>query len=130
MEKKSNRTLWHNDMIFGFYQQSRTKNTVDLDKALSYRLSPVPLSLATADGAIRKSAKRKLYQCDLDDLEEVSYAEIPNAQIFILDTAAAVWITYAKQCTIRETRVNMVGKKIWRQIGEPSLTQKTALNLD
>ncbi len=65
-------------------------------------MSPVPLSLATADGAIRKSAKSKLYQCAFDDLQEVSYAEIPDVKIFILDLAAAGRSTNAKQCTIRQ----------------------------
>ena len=75
---------------------------VDVDKGLSYPLSPVPLSLATADGAIRKSAKSNLYQCAFDDLQEVSYAEIPDVKIFILDLAAAVRSTNAKQSTIRQ----------------------------
>eukprot|EP00794_Sanderia_malayensis_P012447 gene12447-13734_t len=34
--------------------------------------------------------------------EEVSYAEIPDVKIFILDLAAAVRSTNAKQCTIRQ----------------------------
>lgn len=41
-----------------------------------------------------------MYQCAFDDLEEVSYAEIPDVKIFILDLAAAVRSTNAKQCTI------------------------------
>ena len=35
----------------------------DLDKALSYALSPVPLTLATSDGIRRKTCKSKLMGC-------------------------------------------------------------------
>ena len=39
---------------------SKEGAVVDLDKALSYSLSPVPLALATSDGIRRKTCKSKL----------------------------------------------------------------------
>ena len=78
------------------------KAPVDFDKALTYPLSPVPLSLATADGSIRKCSKSMLYQSALDQLRGVDYSSISDVKIYILDLAAVIRCIDPKQCTIRQ----------------------------
>ena len=47
---------------------SKEGAVVDLDKALSYALSPVPLALATSDGIRRKTCKSKLMDAALSSI--------------------------------------------------------------
>ena len=43
-------------------------NVVDIEKAMSHPLVPVPLSLCTAVGAKRKTVKSKLYDTSASEL--------------------------------------------------------------
>ena len=54
-----------------------TKKPVDIEKAMSHPLTPVPLSLCTADGTERKTAKSKLYDATMSEL-----AVVPELAIF------------------------------------------------
>ena len=48
-----------------------TKKPIDIEKAMSHPLAPVPLSLYTADGAERKTVKSKLYDASISELAVV-----------------------------------------------------------
>lgn len=81
--------------ILGLLAASSQKNneSVNIDEALSFPLTEVPLCLATSDGIRRKNAKSKLFDAALTSLEverdsaELSYDGI---SCYMLDLAAAL----------------------------------------
>lgn len=65
--------------------------SVSIDDALSYPLTPVPLSLETSDGVRRKTTKSKLYDLALPSLQldESTMNEVTgDISCYILDLAA------------------------------------------
>ena len=77
---------------------------VDLDSVLVYPLAPICLPLSTPDGAIRKTAKSKLFSAAMSDLTIISFEDLPppeKMQIYLLDLAAAIRSIVGKVTTIR-----------------------------
>ena len=64
---------------------NKEKGAVDIEKALTYPLAPVSLPLASADGAWRKTAKRKL-------LEKPPFLEDREINIETLPTSKSLYI--------------------------------------
>ena len=66
---------------------------INIDKALCYPLTSVPLAMATCDGARRKTAKSKLLTASLkssiENDEEIPQTR-PENKIYILDLAAKI----------------------------------------
>lgn len=60
----------------------REQSLVDIDKALSFHLAPVPLSLATCDGNRRKIAKSKLLDAALSSIV-TELDSLDDAQIYV-----------------------------------------------
>ena len=66
---------------------------VDLAKGLSFPLAPISIPLSTADGALRKTVKRKLYDATMLDLKTVSHEQLPTVgkmKTYMLDLVAAI----------------------------------------
>ena len=55
-----------------------TKKPVDIKKAMSHPLAPVPLSLCIGDGAMRKTVKSKLYDASMSELAIVQEPFLPK----------------------------------------------------
>ena len=85
----------------------KEKSIVDIDKALSFPRSPVPLSLATADGMRRKTAKSKLLEAvhsfTITDLEYVD-----NAACYVVDLAATIRSTVRIPGSFRELAMKLL----------------------
>ena len=78
---------------------------VDLERVLCCSLAPISIPLCTADGAIRKTVKRKLYEAAMNDLNIVSHEELPPAakmRTYLLDLAASIRSLVGTASTIRE----------------------------
>ena len=70
-----------------------TKKPIDIEKAMSHPLAPVPLSLYTADGAERKTVKSKLYDASMSELAVVPEPLLPKSdllQTYSLDLIAFI----------------------------------------
>ena len=82
---------------------------IDIDKALSFPLAPVPLSLATADGMRRKTAKSKLLQAALastvTDIEHVD-----DATCYVVDLVAIIRSTVRIPDTFRELAMKLLNE--------------------
>ena len=65
------------------------QSSVDIDKALSFPLAPVPLSLATCDGNRRTTAKSTLLDAELSSIV-TELDSLDEAQIYAFDVIAAV----------------------------------------
>jgi len=69
---------------------------IDWNSALSYPLSPIPLSISTADGARRETSKSKLLDLILNEGEvtltypKIESSIISNRSTFIIDLMAAL----------------------------------------
>ncbi len=88
----------------------KERESVDIDKALTYALAPVPLALATSDGYRRKTAKSKLLHTALESI--MSDEESPeNASCYIIDLAASLRSIVNMPDTFRE-----LAQKILREI--------------
>ena len=79
--------------VLGFLlaKSQEFESGVDIDEALKYPLSPVPLSIAHADGQKRKINKSELYKQGLNP--GLSSDPIPSSvgsRIYILDLAAVL----------------------------------------
>ena len=62
---------------------------IDMEEALKYPLSPVPLALAHADGQRRKTNKSALYDHALSSSQpETSTISEDGSKVYILDLAA------------------------------------------
>lgn len=84
---------------------------VDLESTFSYPLAPVSVPLSTADGAIRKTVKSKLYEAAMGDLQIISADELPPAETlntYFLDLAAAVRSLVGPVFTIREMATKLL----------------------
>ena len=84
---------------------------VDLETTLSFPLAPVSMPLSTADGAIRKTVKSKLYEAAMSDLSIVSPDELPPAEIlntYFLDLAAAIRSLVGPTSTIRQMATSIL----------------------
>ena len=87
----------------------KEKESVDINKALTYTLAPVPLALATSDGCRRKTAKSKLLHTALESI--ISDEEAPeNATCYIIDLAASLRSIVSMPDTFRE-----LARKILRE---------------
>ena len=78
---------------------------VDLERVLCFPLAPISVPLSTADGAIRKTIKSKLYEAAMLDLKIVSHDELPSAakmKTYLLDLAASIRSLVGIASTIRE----------------------------
>ena len=65
------------------------QSSVDIDKALSFPLAPVPLSLATCDGNRRTTAKSKLLDAALSSIV-AELDSLDKVQIYVFDVIAVV----------------------------------------
>ena len=73
----------------------KTKVAVNLEKAITYPLSPSPPSLTFPDGSPRKSIKSKLFDAALSNITTVSSNELPSKQIlhvYFIDLIAMIRI--------------------------------------
>ena len=78
---------------------------VDLERALCFPLAPISIPLSTADGAIRKTVKSKLFEAAMHDLQVVSQDELPptaKLKTYLLDLAASIRSLVGTAGTIRE----------------------------
>ena len=86
---------------------------INIDRALCYPLAPVPLSMATADGARRKTAKSKLFDAALSSItngdREPSDVDTEN-KVYILDLAAAIRSTVAIPDTFRDLSLQILSQ--------------------
>ena len=78
--------------VLGFLltKSQELKSPVDIDEALKYPLSPVPLAIAHADGEKRKTNKSALYKFAFNSMpssQTVEYSDGRN-KVYILDLAA------------------------------------------
>ena len=88
-------------------QQQRA--SVNIDEALCYPLAPVPLSLATCDGARRKTAKSKLSHVALSSMEVDDVEYVHNeTKCYILDLAAIIRSIMRTPDTFRELANNIL----------------------
>ena len=88
-------------------QQQRA--SVNIDEALCYPLAPVPLSLATCDGARRKTAKRKHFHVALSSMEVDDVEYLHNeTKCYILDLAAIIRSIMRTPDTFRELANNIL----------------------
>ena len=86
---------------------------INIDCALCYPLAPVPLSMATAGGARRKTAKSKLFDATLSSItngdREPSDVDTEN-KVYILDLAAAIRSTVAIPDTFRDLSLQILSQ--------------------
>ena len=78
---------------------------IDLQNVLSFPLAPVSIPLSTLDGAIRKTAKSKLFDAAMSDLEIVSGEAMPSTTrlyTYVLDLAATIRSLVGTMSTIRD----------------------------
>ena len=79
----------------------KEQSLIDIDKALSFPLAPVPLALATCDGARRKTTKSKLMDAALSSIiadEDI----VSNQSFYALDLIATIRSTVNVPNTFRE----------------------------
>ena len=78
---------------------------IDLQNVLSFPLALVSIPLSTADGAIRKKGKSKLFEAAMSDLDLVSEDTMPpptRLYTYFLDLAAAIRSLVGTMNTIRD----------------------------
>ena len=81
------------------------KSGIDIDTVLCYPVVPISVPLSTADGAIRKTVKSKLFDVAMSDLVIITKEDLPDhgkLSTHFLDVAAAVRSIVGKPETIRE----------------------------
>ena len=85
--------------------------TININKALSFPLAPVPLAMATCDGMRRKMAKSKLYSGALKFLTD-NDTELPqvhwSSKVYILDLAAIIGSVSKVPDTFRDLALQML----------------------
>ena len=84
---------------------NKHESGVDIKSALSFPLAPVSIPLSTADGAIRKTVKSKLYEAAMKDLTIIEPEELPppaKLHTYLLDLAAAIRCLVGPMTTIRD----------------------------
>ena len=77
--------------VLGFLlaKSQEYESGIDIDEALKYPLSPVPLAIAHADGEKRKTNKSDLYKHAVNpSLSSAARANVDGSRIYILDLAA------------------------------------------
>ena len=85
----------------------KEKSIVDIDKALSFPLAPVPLSLATADGMRRKTAKSKLLEAALSStITDLQYVD--DAACYVVDLVATIGSTVRIPGSFRELAIKLL----------------------
>ena len=80
---------------------SKEGAVVDLDKALSYALSPVLLALATSDGIRRKTCKSKLMDAALSSIV-TDNVNTDHATCLVIDIIATIRCIAKVPNTFRE----------------------------
>ena len=79
------------------------KSPVDIDEALKYLLSPVPLSIAHADGEKRKTNESALYDYALKSCtSSQSIDNLNGSKVYVLDLAALLRSTVKIPGTFEE----------------------------
>ena len=84
---------------------NKQETGVDLAKVLSFPLAPISIPLSTADGALTKTVKSKLYDAAMLDLKIVSHEQRPTAgklKTYMLDLLAAIRSLIGTASTVRE----------------------------
>ena len=84
---------------------SKNEAGIDVRNVLSFPLAPVSIPLSTADGAIRKTGKSKLFEAAMSDLDLVSEDTMPpptRLYTYFLDLAAAIRSLVGAMNTIRD----------------------------
>ena len=74
-------------------------------KGLSFPLAPISIPLSTANDAVRKTVKSKLYDATMRDLKIVSHEQLPTAgkmKTYILDLVAAIHSLVGTASTVKE----------------------------
>ena len=90
---------------------SKHESGINLERALTFPLAPVSIPLSTADGAIRKTSKSKLYDASMNDLKTLCKEDFPrkeNLKTYFLDLAAAIRSLVGAFGTIREMAAKIV----------------------
>ena len=103
-EKAKEITFQRNILGLLVAHSEKHKVGINLEKVLTFPLAPVAISLSTADGAIRKTMKSKLYQACMEDLTILSVEELPSRELlhtYFLDLAAAIRCLVGHINTIR-----------------------------
>ncbi len=75
--------------------------SIEIDKALTYSLAPLPLALAISDGYRRKTAKSKLLHSALESIKSDKYPPA-NASCYIIDLAPSLRSIVKIPDTLRE----------------------------
>ena len=86
---------------------SKEGAVVDLDKALSYALSPVPLALATSDGIRRKTCKSNLMDAALSSIV-TDNVNTDHATCSVIDIIATICCIAKVPSTFRELALQLL----------------------
>ena len=86
---------------------SKEGAVVDLDKALSYALSPVPLAFATSDGIRRKTCKSKLMDAALSSVV-TDNVNTDHATCLVIDITATIRCIAKVPNTFRELTLQLL----------------------
>ena len=86
---------------------SKEGAVVDLDKALPYALSPVPLALATSDGIRRKTCKSKLMDAALSSIV-TDNVNTDHATCLVIDIIATIRCIAKVPNTFRELALQLL----------------------
>ena len=80
-------------MLSLIYISNYKSRNINLEKALVYPLTPVPLSLSNAGGSMWKTIKSKLInQIKLHQQETISLDVSEYRTVYIADFIALIWI--------------------------------------
>jgi hypothetical protein len=85
----------------------RENSPIDIDKALSFSLAPVPLSLATADGTRRKTSKSTLLDAALTSIVTENDT-VENARCYAIDLIATIRSRVKVPNTFRELATKLL----------------------
>lgn len=85
----------------------KENSPIDFDKALSFSLAPVPLSLATADGTRRKTSKSTLLNAALTSIVSENDT-VENARCYAIDLIATIRSTVKVPNTFRELAMKLL----------------------
>ena len=85
----------------------KERQTIDIDKALRYPLSPVCLPLCTADGNRRKTTKSGLYVA-FDGMEADADEAHRNCKSYFIDLAVYVRTVVSHCNTVRDIATSLI----------------------
>ena len=87
-------------------KSSQKEKPVDIDRALTFPLAPIPLSLATPDGNRRKTPKNKLMDVLTSSINDCP--EIRNDAVYMLDLIAFLQSLVKPPATFRDLAKRVV----------------------